>query len=83
MRLMKQKTSSVAPKSFEAALRELEELAARMEGGDLPLDELVSAHARGAELIVFCRDKLSAAKARIQILDRGELKDFLGEDERR
>ena len=68
------------PKSFEDALRELESLAARMEGGDLPLEELVAAHARGAELAAFCRDKLSAAKAQIQILDRGALRDFLSED---
>ena len=80
---MKKKPASAPPKSFEEALRELEELAARMEGGDLPLDELVAAHARGAELVAFCRDRLSAAKARIQILDRGELRDFLEEDERR
>ena len=80
---MKQKASAPPPKSFEDALRELEELASRMEGGELPLDDLVSAHARGAALIAFCRDKLNAAKAQIQILDRGELKDFLEEEERR
>ena len=72
-----------APKSFEEALRELEELAARMESGDLPLEDLVAAHARGAELIDFCREKLSAAKAKIQILDRGALKEFLNEDDKR
>ena len=77
---MKQKSP---PKSFEEALRELEDLAARMEGGDLPLEDLVAAHARGAELISFCREKLSAAKAQIQILDRGALKEFLNEDDKR
>lgn len=78
---MKPKTGQ--PKSFEDALRELEELAARMETGELPLEELVAAHARGAELIAFCRDKLADAKAKIQILDRGALKDFLNEDDKR
>ena len=78
---MKPKTGQ--PKSFEDALRELEELAARMETGELPLEELVAAHARGAELISFCRDKLADAKAKIQILDRGALKDFLNEDDKR
>lgn len=78
---MKAKTAQ--PKSFEDALRELEELTARMESGELPLEELVAAHARGTELIAFCRDKLGDAKAKIQILDRGALKDFLSEDDKR
>ena len=80
---MKPKTPVKPPKSFEDALRELEELAAQMENGELPLDELVAAHARGTQLIAFCRDKLGAAKAQIQILDRGELRDFLSEDDKR
>ena len=80
---MKQKSPPKPPKSFEDALRELEALAARMETGDLPLEELVAAHARGVELIAFCREKLNAAKAQIQILDRGVLKEFLSEDDKR
>ena len=80
---MKPKTSPRPPKSFEDALRELEALAAQMESGDLPLEKLVAAHARGTQLIAFCRDQLNAAKTQIQILDRGELKDFLNEDDKR
>lgn len=82
-KIASEKSAPQPPRSFEEALRELEELAARMEGGELPLEELVAAHARGAVLVGFCRDQLNAAKAKIQILERGELKDFLAEDERR
>lgn len=62
--------------SFEKALEELEGLVARMEDGKLPLEESLAAYQRGAELIKFCESKLSAAQARIAILDGDTLRDF-------
>lgn len=75
---MPENTPAGAPAdlTFEKALEELEALVARMEDGKLPLEESLAAYQRGAELIKFCEGKLSAAQARVAILDGGELRDF-------
>jgi exodeoxyribonuclease VII small subunit len=62
--------------SFEKALEELEALVARMEEGKLPLDESLAAYQRGAELLKACEGKLSAAQARIAVLEGEVLKDL-------
>lgn len=61
---------------FEKALEELEALVARMEDGKLPLEESLAAYQRGAELLRLCEGKLSAAQARISMLDGDVLKDL-------
>jgi exodeoxyribonuclease VII small subunit len=62
--------------TFEQALAELESLVARMEDGQLPLEESLAAYQRGAELIRFCESKLTDAQARIAVLDGDTLRDF-------
>jgi exodeoxyribonuclease VII small subunit len=62
--------------TFESALEELESLVARMEDGKLPLEESLAAYQRGAELIKYCESRLSAAQARIAILEGDTLRDF-------
>jgi len=47
---------AVAPANYEVALQELEALIARMDAGELPLDDLLVSYQRGAELLQFCRD---------------------------
>jgi exodeoxyribonuclease VII small subunit len=69
-----------SPLTFEKALEELEALVGRMEDGKLPLEESLAAYQRGAELIKFCESKLSAAQARIAILDGDTLRDFNAEN---
>ena len=61
---------------FESALRELEQLVARLEGGQLALDQLLGSYQRGTELLGFCRDRLSAVEEQIKVLDGGELKPW-------
>jgi exodeoxyribonuclease VII small subunit len=64
------------PASFEAALAELEELVARMEGGQMPLEASLSAYRRGAALLAYCQDALKDAQQQIEILEKGVLKPF-------
>lgn len=64
------------PASYEAALQELEQLVAKLESGQLPLDQLLGGYQRGAQLLAFCRDKLSAVENQIKVLDAGELKPW-------
>jgi exodeoxyribonuclease VII small subunit len=53
---------------FETTLAELEELVARMESGDLPLDEALRSFERGVQLTRECQAALQAAQQRVQLL---------------
>jgi len=68
--------SGFEPASYEVALQELEQLVARLESGQLPLDQLLAGYQRGAQLLAFCRDKLSAVELQIKVLEAGELKPW-------
>jgi exodeoxyribonuclease VII small subunit len=73
------KTVVTAPASYEAALLELEQLVARIEAGDMPLEQLLSQYQRGAELLVFCRERLEKVENQIKVLDQGVLKTWATE----
>ncbi|RYX95228.1 MAG: exodeoxyribonuclease VII small subunit [Comamonadaceae bacterium] len=64
------------PASYEAALEELEGLVAKLESGQLPLDQLLSGYQRGAFLLKFCRDRLEAVETQIKVLEGNELKPW-------
>ena len=59
------------PVSYEAALEELERLVARLESGELPLDQLLSSYQRGAGLIKFCRERFDAVGSQVKEMERG------------
>lgn len=63
---------------YEEALQELERLVASMEGGQLPLDDLMQSYRRGAELLEFCRSKLESVEQQVKVLEDGQLKPWLG-----
>lgn len=69
------------PGSFESALAELEAIVARMESGQLSLQESLDAHKRGAELLRYCHTALQDAEQQVKILEDGVLKDFKGADD--
>jgi exodeoxyribonuclease VII small subunit len=64
------------PESFEAAIAELEGLVARMESGQLPLEQSLAAYKRGAELLQYCQSALQAAEQQVKILEENTLKPF-------
>ncbi|MBE7940833.1 exodeoxyribonuclease VII small subunit [Ramlibacter aquaticus] len=68
-----------APPSYEAALEELEQLVAGIESGQLPLEQLLSGYQRGAALLQFCRDRLTAVEHQIKLLDEGTQKPWMQE----
>jgi exodeoxyribonuclease VII small subunit len=53
---------------FEGTLAQLEELVARMEAGDLPLEEALRSFERGVALTRECQAALQAAQQRVQVL---------------
>ncbi len=55
--------------SYEAAYQELEALVARMESGDLPLEESVKLYERGQRLSAHCQALLENAELKIKLVD--------------
>ena len=73
------KTKIPEPASYEAALEELEQLIARIETGQMPLDQLLSGYQRGALLLAFCRERLTAVQDQIKVLDAGNAQPWTAE----
>lgn len=61
------------PASYEVAMAELDRLVQQMEGGQLPLDQLLDGYRRGAELLAFCRARLQAVEEQVKLLEDGRL----------
>ncbi|HEY0418123.1 MAG TPA: exodeoxyribonuclease VII small subunit, partial [Acetobacteraceae bacterium] len=63
-------TSPTAPGveslSFEEALAELERIVRGLEGGQLKLEDAITAYERGSELRRWCETKLNEAEMRVQ-----------------
>ena len=53
---------------FETSLAELEQIVAKLEGGDLPLEESLELFEKGIKLSRECRERLANAERRIEIL---------------
>lgn len=62
-------------KSFETSLAELEQIVTKLEDGDLPLEESLELFEKGIKLSRECRERLTKAERRIEIL----MKDADGE----
>jgi exodeoxyribonuclease VII small subunit len=60
--------------TFEKALAELEKIVARMEGGELSLEQALATHKRGLELARFCQKQLEAAQQQVKVLEGEVLK---------
>jgi exodeoxyribonuclease VII small subunit len=52
--------------SFEAALRELEGIVARLEQGEVDLEDSIALYERGQVLKAHCEKKLKAAEGRLE-----------------
>ena len=74
----KAQTDQALPASYEEAVQELEQLLAKLESGQLPLDQLLTHYQRGAGLLAFCRERLTAIENQISVLDEGALKPWDG-----
>ncbi|MGA7178528.1 MAG: exodeoxyribonuclease VII small subunit [Thiobacillaceae bacterium] len=74
------KAKATPPKDYESALAELEKIITSMESGKLSLEDSLAAYQRGAELLAYCRDQLSNAEQKVQVLEDGALKPFLNSD---
>jgi exodeoxyribonuclease VII small subunit len=62
--------------TFEESLNELERIVKQLENGDLPLEESLKLFEQGIKLSRLCKERLTAAERRIEVLikdGRGDL----------
>jgi exodeoxyribonuclease VII small subunit len=69
--------AAAEPPSYEAALGELDRLVQQMEAGQMPLDQLLVAYRRGAELLNHCRARLQTVEEQVKLLEDGALKPWV------
>lgn len=61
--------------TFETGLRELEATVAKLENGDLTLEESLQLYERGQQLAAYCNQQLEQASLRVDMLSAdGEIK---------
>jgi exodeoxyribonuclease VII small subunit len=58
--------ADIASMSFEQALAELEQIVARLESGQAPLEDSIQLYERGAALKTHCEQRLEAARLRVE-----------------
>lgn len=56
--------------TFETSLTELEAIVAKLEDGDLPLEESLELFEKGIKLSRECRERLANAERRIEVLKK-------------
>ena len=67
-------------KSFEEAMLELEQIVARLEKGDVSLEESIANFQQGIELSRYCAAKLDDAEKKISILLQDEEGNLIEKD---
>ena len=58
----------MAKKTFEQAMKQLEQIVQDLESGDMPLDKAIKKFEEGIQLSKFCTEKLDETEKRITIL---------------
>ena len=58
--------ADIATLTFEQALAELEQIVARLESGQAPLEDSIRMYERGAALKLHCETRLEAARLRVE-----------------
>ena len=60
---------------------ELEQLVAKMESGELPLEASVAAYQRGSELVKYCAAQLERVEKQVKVLEGDMLKPFATDED--
>jgi exodeoxyribonuclease VII small subunit len=76
----------LAKETFEDSFKKLEKIIAKMEGGDLPLEETLKLYEEGMRLYTHCSQKLTEVQKKVELLSQtseGKLagKPFLMDEE--
>ena len=54
--------------TFEQALARLEQIVKELEGGNVPLDDLMRLYDEGTALVKACTEKISAAEQKVRLV---------------
>ncbi len=64
------------PTDFEQALASLEQIVARMESGELPLEQSLQAYEQGVKLAQVCQQRLDHVEQQVQVLQGQLMRPF-------
>ncbi len=54
--------------TFESALARLEQIVRALEGGNVPLEDLIKLFDEGTSLVKFCTERLDKAEEKVRLL---------------
>jgi len=60
----------LAKETFEDSFKKLEKIIAKMEGGDLPLEETLKLYEEGMRLYTHCSQKLTEVQKPVELLSQ-------------
>lgn len=60
----------MARETFEDSFKKLEKIIAKMEGGDLPLEETLKLYEEGMRLYTQCSQKLTEVQKKVELLSQ-------------
>lgn len=63
---------------FEDGLKRLEEIVAKLESGDLSLDDSLKLFEEGVKLVRFCNDRLAKAQQKVELLTKDQAGNVTG-----
>lgn len=67
----------MSEKTLEQNFERLEELAAKMESGELPLEKMYSLYKEGIDLVKECNKKIDTVEKNMKLInDEGQYTDF-------
>jgi exodeoxyribonuclease VII small subunit len=67
---MAKKSPQTPPKNYEEAERELNDIVAEIEAGQIGLEESLARYERGRFLLQYCRGVLDQAEKQIELLSK-------------
>ena len=68
---MAEGSTDISGLSFEDALKALEDVVRKLEGGEVPLDDSIALYEQGEKLRAHCQARLDAAQAKIEKIVAG------------
>ncbi len=77
---MKQEQNIQMQMSFEEAISQLEQIVAKLEKGEVSLEESITNFQMGIELSRYCAGKLDEAEKKISVLLQDEEGNFIEKD---
>ncbi|MBU2495905.1 MAG: exodeoxyribonuclease VII small subunit [Candidatus Omnitrophica bacterium] len=63
---------------FEDGLKRLEEIVAKLESGNLSLDDSLKLFEEGVKLVRFCNERLAEAQQKVELLTKDQAGNVIG-----